>query len=323
MRIDAEVGAQERLSKRFWNPKIFEALFRFISPRVRMCSFVLILVPGFAMKARAQEVIPAGTLLQCTLNEPNFSSATASVGDPVVCYLRSVQQFGHIVLPRGSYLQGHLAAEKEPGHFFGKGYLRLEFDRIGLPGADIPVPSKVISASGGYKSDPEGELLGKGHAKRDAAEWMFPPLWPWKMITLPARGPRPTLKGEKVLTLRLMDDVVVPNVADVRPALMPGWRYFGEPARHLVNRPQSHDSPRRQVEPEGPAAPQAERMTLVKLKSNEIFRVTSFRIRDGRLTYVLSGGATGSVGIDKVDWKVTSELNIARATTGTFVWRGY
>ena len=40
---------------------------------------------------RAQEtVVPAGTLLRCTMSEPNFSSATAQVGDPVLCHLAAV-----------------------------------------------------------------------------------------------------------------------------------------------------------------------------------------------------------------------------------------
>src|SRR5271165_5914284 len=120
-----------------------------------------LLVLTLTLSASAREVVlPAGTLLQCTLDEPNFSSATANVGDPVVCYLKTVQQFGHVVLPRGSYLEGHVAAEKEPGHFFGKGYIRLEFDRIGLPSMDVPVPSKVIAASGGYKTDRVGDIDG-------------------------------------------------------------------------------------------------------------------------------------------------------------------
>jgi len=27
-------------------------------------------------------------------------------------------------------------------------------------------------------------------------EWLIPPLWPWKILMLPAKGPRPALKGE-------------------------------------------------------------------------------------------------------------------------------
>src|ERR1700740_1868534 len=161
----------------------------------------------FTVSASARAVGgPAGTLLQCTLNEPNLSSATVDVGDPVLCHLRGVTVFGQQAFPRGSYLVGHLEDAKDPGHFFGKGYLHLSFDRIGLPTGDLPLETKVI-ATNGYKVDKQGRIDGKGHATRDVVEWMLPPLWPWKVIMLPARGPRPALKGESSITLRLMDDI--------------------------------------------------------------------------------------------------------------------
>ena len=167
---------------------------------------------GVQASTKAQDIlVPAGTLLKCTLDEPNFSSATAEVGDPVVCHLSSLREFGQNVFPRGSYLGGHLEADKEPGHFVGKGYLKLQFDRIGFPSSDIPVPSKVIAAKG-YKVDRHGDIVGRGHKTRDIVEWMIPPLWPWKIIMLPARGPRPTLKGESQITVRLMDDIQVPRL---------------------------------------------------------------------------------------------------------------
>jgi len=166
---------------------------------------------GLPASAKAQDIlVPAGTLLRCTLDEPNFSSATADIGDPVICHLNGLREFGQSVFPRGSYLGGHLEADKEPGHFVGKGYLKLEFDRIGFSTTDVPVPSKVIAAKG-YKVDRHGDIVGRGHPKRDAVEWLIPPLWPWKIITLPARGPRPTLKGEEQVTVRLMDDIQIPR----------------------------------------------------------------------------------------------------------------
>jgi len=76
-------------------------------------------------------VVPAGTLMTCTLDEPKFSSATVSVGDPFLCHPRALQEFGQTVFPRGTYFVGHLEADKDPGHFVGKGYLKLAFDRIG------------------------------------------------------------------------------------------------------------------------------------------------------------------------------------------------
>jgi hypothetical protein len=288
-----------------------------------LSSLFLLLCLGLAANAGAQTIVPAGTLLQCTLNEPNFSSATANVGDPVVCYLRTVQQFGRIVLPRGSYLQGHLAAAKEPGHLWGKGSLRLEFDRIGLPNSDIPVPSKVIGASGGYKTDREGDIRGKGHATRDVVEWMLPPLWPWKMINLPARGPRPTFKGEELLTLRLMDDVVVPKITEARPALAPGWRYFNDPSLKSgsYNVPETPNQSAGMMPASARFSPQAAaRITVIALKSEEVFEVTRYRIDGGRFTYVLTDGTLGSTDAADVDWTRTSRLNLPKATSsGTFV----
>ena len=80
----------------------------------------------FPLSASARDIVlPAGTLLQCTLNEPNLSTATVDVGDPVLCHLRGVTEFGQQAFPRGSYLVGHLDSAKDPGHFWGKGYLKL------------------------------------------------------------------------------------------------------------------------------------------------------------------------------------------------------
>src|SRR6201988_31232 len=186
----------------------------------------------FTVSASARDVVvPAGTLLQCTLNEPNLSSATVDVGDPVLCHLRGVTVFGQQAFPRGSYLVGHLEDAKNPGHFRGKGYLKLQFDRIGVPSGDLPLEAKVISTRG-YKVDKQGKIDGKGHPRRDVIEWMILPLWPWKVVMLPARGPKPTLKGETVLSLRLMDDVQIPQVAQTYG---PNWHFFGSSQKQYYN----------------------------------------------------------------------------------------
>src|SRR6266849_2764305 len=195
---------------------------------------------GVQASTKAQDIlVPAGTLLRCTLDEPNFSSATADIGDPVICHLNGLREFGQNVFPRGSYLGGHLEADKEPGHFVGKGHLKLQFDRIGFPTSDIPVPSKVIAAKG-YKVDRHGDIVGRGHATRDVVEWLIPPLWPWKVLTLPRRGPRPTLKGEEQITVRLMDDIQVPR-------LTASTQYSERPTSYdrprPTYRPQSFDRP--------------------------------------------------------------------------------
>jgi hypothetical protein len=229
---------------------------------------LLVILLGFAATLQAADnlrgvtpardiVVPAGTLMTCTLDEPKFSSATVSVGDPFLCHPRAMQAFGQIVFPRGTYIVGHLEDDREPGHFVGKGYLKLAFDRIGLPDGDIPLTAKMI-AVGGFNVDKQGKIIGRGHATRDTVEWMLPPLWPWKVLTLPARGPRPVLKGETHVTLRVMDDLIIPRPvreSNLAPGLQPGlpmrpptgsgWRRFGE-------KPSSLELPAVEVEPQLP-----------------------------------------------------------------------
>jgi hypothetical protein len=275
-------------------------------------------------------VLPAGTLLQCTLNEPNFSSATAEVGDPVLCHLRGVTEFGQQAFPRGSYLVGHLEAAKDPGHFVGKGYLKLQFDRIGLPSGDLPLEAKVI-ATRNYKVDKQGKIDGTGHAKRDVVEWMLPPLWPWKVIMLPARGPRPALKGETVLSLRLMDDVEFPQTAS---AVRPAGRSFDRPRNQSFE--ESENTPRLSIRgrvvtarAEVSAAVDIPRVSYASftspdittnplpapggpvfvLKTGTVLAVGNYQYQDGRITYTLANGGGGVVLMDDVDWTTTTQVN--------------
>jgi hypothetical protein len=315
----------------------------------RALTLILTLFPVLMFQAgtRAQDVlVPAGTLLHCTLDEPNLSSATANVGDPVICHLQSFQEFGHVVLPRGSYLGGHVESYKEPGHFFGKGNLKLTFDRIGLPSSDIPVPSKITGVSG-QKVDRKGEIIGHGHAKRDAVEWLLPPLWPWKVITLPARGPRPALKGEQQITLRLMEDVVVPRAvaaasldwsgnsgleASSRPASIarppsPSAAYIGTHKVYYAppNAPATKDE-RPSVEPAALETtalqanreneiPQA-RLSVIALKSGEMLSVVHYQIDNGSLSFKLPSGQKGSIDLPEVDWRQTSQMNSLISSLG-------
>ena len=301
--------------------------------------YVTLVVTVFALclSASARDVVlPAGTLLQCTLNEPNFSSATVDVGDPVLCHLRGVTEFGQQAFPRGSYLVGHLEAAQDPGHFWGKGYLKLQFDRIGLPTGDLPLEAKVI-ATRGYKVDKAGKIDGKGHPKRDIAEWLLPPLWPWKVLMLPARGPRPKLKGETVLSLRLMDDVQVPQVAQTYG---PGWHFFGRPQSQSFHESQygearptlvvrdvastagdrqlTSDVPQlsyatlvsRPVNPNSVAA--APGMPVFVLKTGSVLAVGNFTYQDSRITYTLASGGGGVISTDEVDWSTTTRVNASR-----------
>src|SRR5258707_15837671 len=190
-------------------------------------ALVLGLIASGAAQSAPEEGLPAGTLLQCTLDEPNLSSQTAQPGDPILCHASALSAFGSSVFPRGAYLAGHFEDYHEPGRFFGKGWINLAFDRLVLPHAvELPLSAKVISVPH-LRVDQQGKIHSRGHPKRDAVGWAIPILWPVKVITLPARGPRPTLKGEVRITLRLMEDVDVPTVVASRTsALTPQVRPF-------------------------------------------------------------------------------------------------
>ena len=281
----------------------------------------------FTVSASARDVVvPAGTLLQCTLNEPNLSSATVDVGDPVLCHLRGVTVFGQQAFPRGSYLVGHIEAEKDPGHLWGKGYLKLQFDRIGVPSGDLPLEAKVISTRG-YKVDKQGKVDGKGHPRRDVIEWMLPPLWPWKVIMLPARGPRPALKGETVLSLRLMDDVQIPQMAQTYG---PGWHFFDRFRNQSFNDSQAITRPQVSVRPaRDSSAPEvryasvvtrevptnvqsAPGMPVFVLNSGAVLSVSGYGYSDSRISYTLVGGGTGVISADDIDWSTTTKFNNQR-----------
>jgi hypothetical protein len=298
------------------------------------------------LSASAREmVLPAGTLLQCTMNEPNFSSSTVAVGDPVLCHLHSVTEFGQQAFPRGSYLVGHLESAHDPGHFWGKGNMKLQFDRIGLPNGDLPLDAKVI-ATRGYKVNREGDIRGKGHAKRDIVEWMLPPLWPWKVMMLPARGPRPTLKGESQLTLRLMDDVQIPQVNATNG---PDWHFFGGPRpqnesyyRGSSSGPRDNSFPQLAVRQVAPTAsePTVEEVSQVTyadyisksavggggaapgvpvfvLKTGMVLAVGNYTYQSGRISYELASGGNGVISTDEVDWSTTTRVNSQRGVRVT------
>ena len=157
-----------------------------------------------------EQLIPAGSLISCTVSEPKLSSKTADVGDPVLCRVSHVELYGRSTLPYGSYLVGRFEDYKDPGHLVGKGWMELKFDRMVVqPDTVIPVDAKVVYVKG-YNVDKQGRILGKGHPVRDTIEWMIPVLWPIDLINLPRRGPRPVLKEETRLELKIMDDIGVP-----------------------------------------------------------------------------------------------------------------
>ncbi|HUD13209.1 MAG TPA: hypothetical protein VMQ56_06100 [Terracidiphilus sp.] len=165
------------------------------------------------LQCAGEQLIPAGSLIQCTISEPKLSSKTTAIGDPVLCQLGHAERYGRSVLPLNSYLVGRFEDYKDPGHFVGKGWMELRFDRMVIePNTEVPVDAKVVAVPG-YNVDRDGRILGKGHLTRDIVLWSIPILWPVDLLMWPMRGPRPTLKEESRLTLKIMDDLGIPDVA--------------------------------------------------------------------------------------------------------------
>jgi hypothetical protein len=300
-------------------------------------SCVIIFLLGAAPIGRAQQVetvrignvVPAGALLACVLDEPNFSSRTARPGDPILCKTTSLDMFGRTLIPRGAYLSARLRNYRDPGHFVGKGWLQLEFTSLTLPGGSVPLDAKVISAAH-YRVNGEGKIQGRGHPTRDAVEWAIPLLWPVKVLTLPARGPRPALKGETRIELRLMEDLVIPDSVysasgglnqrssasqlrpDDRGANLAASSRFANFRSDSTSLPMQQPVTSNSVERSQTAA--QPHLTLLALRDGRIYLAGEYWVDKGNLDYT-SGGALHALPLDALDLAMTRQLNAERGVS--------
>jgi hypothetical protein len=218
------------------------------------------------MSALADQLVPAGSIIGCTVAEGKISSQTMAIGDPVMCTLSHTEKYGRVSFPYGSYLTGRFVEYKDPGHFVGKGYMEIRFDRLIVqPDTIVPINARVIATTG-YKVDMSGRILGKGHAVADTVEWLIPVLWPIDLINLPRRGPRPTLKPETQLTLKIIDDFGIPTPMEnaVRtPALVsritedePTYQNYRAPIERQAPPAQQYAPVQQQYQPQYAPQPQ-------------------------------------------------------------------
>jgi hypothetical protein len=280
--------------------------------------------------------VPAGTLIGCTLDEPNFSSQTSKPGDPVLCKTNSVEMFGRSLIPRGAYLSARFRNYRDPGHFVGKGWIQLEFTKLTLPGGSVSLDAKVISAAR-YRVNGDGKIQGRGHAKRDAVEWAIPILWPVKVLTLPARGPRPALKGETRIEVRLMEDLVIPESAYAASGLTtrPAASQFRPDRGAGIVAPLVGDSwsdsvspPPRQpltsvsVTNRGQLASVQPRLTVLVLRGGRMYMVADYWVEKDNLNYRNAGGPTRALPLDSLDLPMTRQLNAERGVPFVLAAKG-
>ena len=205
--------------------------------RISLLVLMLLMAPQVFADA-GHRLIPAGSLVSCTTGDGRISSMNTAVGDPVLCKVE--HQRGDFMLPYGSYLGGQFSEYKDPGHFVGKGWMQLDFDRLYVGDTVVPIDAKVVNVPG-YRIDAQGRILGKGHEGRDIALWCIPVLWPIDLLMLPARGPRPALKAETAVTLRVMEDIQVPLTQE--PQRDPYGLYQRGPQSYAPEPPQPTQPP--------------------------------------------------------------------------------
>lgn len=294
--------------------------------RFFLCTLVLCVLSTVTFAAEKTELLPAGLLLTCTVDEPNLSSKTAQVGDPILCHLGTTTTLGRQAFPRGSYLTGRLDDYRDPGHFYGKGWLSIQFDRLVLPGeGEVSLAAKLVSVPR-YKVDRDGKIDGKGHAKRDTIEWMIPVLWPIKVLTLPARGPYPALKGEVRITMRLMEDIVLPapaTNAGVHPVPMPPWARPSSSLRapepdnnqvRLVHAVRSEPAsvPRPPIISREPVGDVGEISTVIVMKDHTAYIARQYWLDNERVLGIAADGSTRAIPIAEMDFTETIRLNRER-----------
>ena len=266
----------------------------------------------------AEQLIPAGSIVQCTVSEPKLSSKTADVGDPVLCRVSHVELYGRSVFPYGSYLVGRFEDYKDPGHLVGKGWMELKFDRLVLPpDTVIPVAAKMVSVPK-YNVDKEGRIHGNGHPVRDIVEWSIPILWPIDLINLPRRGPRPALKAETRLTLKIMDDLGVPlpeqqvaneGFAQRAPAPVPNVDISPRPMSY---EPRSYEAAPAPPQPV-PIAQTQQPATVLIMRNGYGMVATNYWLDNrGRVRYTATNGAPVVLPMEQLDVPATVAANRER-----------
>lgn len=140
---------------------------------------------------------------------------------------------------------------------------------------------------------------------------------------LPARGPRPKLKSEEVVTLRLMEDVEVPqlrsfswyqNPTTQSGGTLSGYRSFSQSSTATtpavpVNNPQVAQSRSAFA---ASTQQDSSTLTLIALKSQAIYAASDYWVDGANIAYVLPDGSRGVADLRDVDWQRTTDLNVER-----------
>ena len=185
---------------------------------------VVVLSPAastLAAAAPCQASLPAGTIIRMFPDERLV--AGRAFGPVVFTVTPDVRLFPNrpAVIPRGSKLLGNLMESKQAGRLVGRAQTQIVLTSIfTADSCEYPIDAKILEA-GRYTATRDGVVVGRGHARRDLFEVLFPPTTIYQLIRIPSRGPSLVLDAETPITIKLMEPLAAQSAvsqAEVAPS---------------------------------------------------------------------------------------------------------
>jgi len=111
---------------------------------------------------RADQVLPAGTVLPMRF-ATSASSASSRVEDRVVAVVRQdVRRSGRVVIPAGSELRGHVVSVRRPGRVKGRAYLAVRFDELEVDGRRHRIGTRTLARQAPPTHGRDAKIIGGG-----------------------------------------------------------------------------------------------------------------------------------------------------------------
>src|SRR5437867_7763832 len=175
-----------------------------------------------AAAAPCQASLPAGTIIRMFPDERlvagrAFGPVAFTVGSDVRLFPDRPA-----VIPRGSKVLGNVMESKQAGRLVGRAQTQIVLTSIlTADSCEYPIDAKILEA-GRHTTTRDGVVVGRGHARRDLFELLFPPTTIYQLIRIPSRGPSLVLDAETPITIKLMEPLTAQSAvsqAEVAPSL--------------------------------------------------------------------------------------------------------
>lgn len=129
-----------------------------------------ILIPTLAVAALSANLahaagrLPAGTVIPVRF-ETSVSSAQSRPEDPVRAVVReNVRSGGHVVIPAGSEIRGHVLSARRSGRVKGRASLALRFSEVHVNGRWQRIPTQRVSLVAADSHGRDAKMVGGGAA---------------------------------------------------------------------------------------------------------------------------------------------------------------